>query len=110
VQRYIKLLKADGWIVDVKIWPYRGALQLVFPMRVKRDIEDDNKTAGEAKTLSSDYDIDVAASYIYRLYFKTRKFSWVMTQKLSQTLSRNFVHSCGMVSRLNARMASANCF
>ena len=47
---------------------------------------------------------------IYRLYFKTRKFSWVMTRKLSETLSRNFVHSCGMVSRMNARMASANCF
>ena len=47
---------------------------------------------------------------VYRHYFKTRKFSWVMTRKLSETLSRNFVHSCGMVSRMNARMASANCF
>jgi hypothetical protein len=47
---------------------------------------------------------------LYRSYFKTRKFSWVMTRKLSETLSRNFVHSCGMVSRKNARMASANCF
>jgi hypothetical protein len=35
--------------------------------------------------------------YVYRPYFKTRKFSWVMTRKLSETLSRNFVHSCGMV-------------
>jgi hypothetical protein len=34
---------------------------------------------------------------LYRPYFKTRKFSWVMTRKLSETLSRNFVHSCGMV-------------
>ena len=49
-------------------------------------------------------------SRIYRFYCKTRKFSWVMTRKLSETLSRNFVHSCGMVSRMNARMASANCF
>ena len=49
-------------------------------------------------------------SLIYRLYFKTRKFSWVMTRKLSETLSRKFFHSCGMVSRMNARMASANCF
>lgn len=47
---------------------------------------------------------------VYRFYCKTRKFSWVMTRKLSETLSRNFVHSCGMVSRMNARMASANCF
>lgn len=47
---------------------------------------------------------------LYRSYFKTRKFSWVMTRKLSETLSRNFVHSCGMVSRMNARMALANCF
>jgi hypothetical protein len=47
---------------------------------------------------------------LYSFYFKTRKFSWVMTRKLSDTLSRNFVHSCGMVSRMNARMASANCF
>jgi len=39
---------------------------------------------------------------LYRFYFKTRKFSWVMTRKLSDTLSRNFVHSCGMVSRMNA--------
>ena len=47
---------------------------------------------------------------LYRFYFKTRKFSWVMTRKLSETLSRNFVHSCGMVLRMNARMALANCF
>ena len=47
---------------------------------------------------------------VYRFYFKTRKFSWVMTQKLSDTLSRKFFHSCGMVSRMNTRMASANCF
>ena len=47
---------------------------------------------------------------LYRFYSKTRKFSWVMTRKLSDTMSRNFVHSCGMVSRMNARMALANCF
>ncbi len=47
---------------------------------------------------------------LYRSYFKTRNFSWVMTRKLSDTLSRNSCHSCGMVSRMNARMASANCF
>jgi hypothetical protein len=64
VQRYIKLLKADGWIVDVKIWPYRRALQLVFAKRVKRDIEDGNKATGEAKPLSSNHDRNVAASYI----------------------------------------------
>lgn len=62
------------------------------------------------------YDFDNSRSlvdlpkFIYRFYCKTRKFSWVMTRKLSETLSRNFVHSCGMVSRMNARMASANCF
>lgn len=53
---------------------------------------------------------DGEAQAVYRFYCKTRKFSWVMTRKLSETLSRNFVHSCGMVSRMNARMASANCF
>jgi ribulose-5-phosphate 4-epimerase/fuculose-1-phosphate aldolase len=47
---------------------------------------------------------------LYRSYFKTRKFSCDMTRKLSETLSRNFVHSCGIVSRMNSRMASANCF
>jgi len=52
----------------------------------------------------------VVESWLYRLYSKTRKFSWVMTRKLSDTLSRNFFHSCGMVSRMNARMASANFF
>ena len=52
----------------------------------------------------------VVKSYLYRCYSKIRKFSWVMTRKLSDTLSRNFVHSCGMVSRMNARTASANCF
>jgi len=47
---------------------------------------------------------------LYRLYSKTRKFLWVMTQKLSETLSRKFFQSCGMVSRMNARIASANNF
>lgn len=64
VQRYIKLLKADGWIVDVKIKSYRRSLQLVFPKRVKGDIENDKKAAGEAKPLSSDHDKNVAASCI----------------------------------------------
>ena len=47
---------------------------------------------------------------IYRRYGKTRKFSWFKTRKLSETLSRNFFHSFGMVSRKNARMAFAKCF
>jgi len=34
---------------------------------------------------------DLASAALYRLYSKTRKFSWVMTRKLSDTLSRNFV-------------------
>lgn len=58
---------------------------------------------GETPIVADDFSV-------YRSYFKTRKFSWVMTRKLSETLSRNFVHSCGMVSRMNARMALANCF
>ena len=52
----------------------------------------------------------LAKMALYRCYFKTRNFSWVMTRKLSDTLSRNFCHSCGTVSRMNARTASANCF
>ena len=46
---------------------------------------------------------------LYRAYFETRNFSYVMTLKLYETLSRNFVHSCGMVCRRNVRMALANC-
>jgi L-serine dehydratase len=53
---------------------------------------------------------DIHQKLLYRFYSKTRNFSWVMTRKLSDTLSRKFFHSCGMVSRMNARMASANCF
>ncbi len=64
-----------------------------------------DRDLGWSGTIIDDHQIQ-----LYRLYFKTRKFSWVMTRKLSETLSRNFVHSCGMVSRMNARMASANCF
>ena len=67
--------------------------------------------------LGIDLDEDIAyrigcafARALYSFYSKTRKLSWVTTRKLSDTLSRNFVHSCGMVSRMNARMASANCF
>jgi len=48
--------------------------------------------------------------YLYRAYAKTRKFSWVVMRKLSDTLSRKFFHSFGIVSRKNARMAAANCF
>ena len=48
--------------------------------------------------------------YLYHSYAKIRKFSWFMTRKLSDTLSRKFFHSFGMVSRKNARIACANCF
>ena len=47
---------------------------------------------------------------IYRAHAKTRNLSWVMRLKLSDTWSRNVLHSLGMVSRMNTRTASANCF
>ena len=48
--------------------------------------------------------------YLYRAHAKTRNLSWVMRLKLSDTWSRNVLHSLGMVSRMNTRTASANCF
>ena len=47
---------------------------------------------------------------VYRAHAKTRNLSWVMRLKLSDTWSRNVFHSLGMVSRMNTRTASANCF
>ena len=47
---------------------------------------------------------------LYRAHAKTRNLSWVMRLKLSDTWSRNVLHSLGMVSRMNTRTASANCF
>jgi len=49
---------------------------------------------------------------LYRLYFQTRKFSWVMTREVVWTLSRKLssIPLAGWFSRMNARMASANCF
>lgn len=57
------------------------------------------------------YELNVFSLFrLYRFYSKSRNFSWVMMRKLSDTLSRNCFHSRGMISRMNARIASANCF
>ena len=47
---------------------------------------------------------------LYRAHAKARNLLWVMRLKLSDTWSRNVLHSLGMVSRMNARTASAHCF
>ena len=64
IQRHLKALKAAGFIADVKIWPYRRALQLVFPRRVEGDNEGDNRAATAVKSLSPNHDRNVAPSYI----------------------------------------------
>lgn len=64
LQRHLKAVKAAGFINEVKIWPNRRALQLVFAKRIEGDIEGDSKDPNDAKLLSSNHGRNVVPSYI----------------------------------------------
>lgn len=66
------------------------------------------KRTGQAYGINNSniWDVDVQINalidhYIYRVHAKTRRFWFVMIRKLSETVSRKFFHSLGMVSRKN---------